>query len=360
MSSINLQTDTRTDVLQSPQTEAVWIFRKFIENTFDEWMNGRQVDKAICDLATRAMDPYVTRLLVQALDDAQIDLVASQKSPDADRLRQLLAGVDPDAIVLAGSNVPIDLEDETTTQLRPRTSRRNVIDTLDDENDLDYVHDNGPGDEAADDDPGDEAADDDDVSVDFRVTALNELQDVFQKMTLEQRDTFSFDDVVKWKLLNLDSTKVYTTYDLKDVKVLERGLRLLYARRLGRSNEITWANIHIKYDALSPALRKTIEDKFRVRVEDKKDIKRLFSIGVGEGVTQDEASRKRLRCEDDEGDRDMIVNDLDLANIVYDDQASTDDLRGLANDHEYVTLLAKARQRLAEMGDDEVGNSGGE
>ena len=117
---------------------------------------------------------------------------------------------------------------------------------------------------------------------------------------------------------------------------------------------------HIKYNALSPALRKTIEDKFRVRVEDKKDIKRLFSSGVGDRVTQDEPSLKRLRCEDDEGDRDMIVNDLDLANIVYDDQASTADLRSLANDHEYVILSARTRQRLAERGVDEVGNSGGE
>ena len=134
--------------------------------------------------------------------------------PDADRWRRLLAGVDPDAIDLAGSNVPIDLEDETTTQLRPRTSRGNVIDTLDDENDPDYVRD---------DKNDDEAADDDDDSVDFRVTALNELQDVFQKLTPQQRDAFSSDDIVKWKLLNLDSIKVYTTYDLKDVKVLKCG-----------------------------------------------------------------------------------------------------------------------------------------
>jgi len=63
------------------QTQPVEIIRKVVEETHDKYLNGRQADKAILELATRAQDPVVRDLLVETVNMAQVELAKLKETP---------------------------------------------------------------------------------------------------------------------------------------------------------------------------------------------------------------------------------------------------------------------------------------
>jgi len=52
----------------------VEIYRKIIENTHDNYLNGRQADKAVWELATRGSSTAVRQLTVDTLNMANRDV----------------------------------------------------------------------------------------------------------------------------------------------------------------------------------------------------------------------------------------------------------------------------------------------
>jgi len=73
----------------------------------------------------------------------------------------------------------------------------------------------------------------------------------YKRLTSLAKANFRWDDWLMWQVINTDATRIYVEEDLSDTAILERALRQLYLRRLGRSQDLVLGTIHVEYDALT-------------------------------------------------------------------------------------------------------------
>ena len=351
----------------------VRIIRAFVENTHDAYLTGRQTDKAVWELATRAKSPILEQLLVKVLNEAQPALAVLQGSEDAERVRLVKmafeAGPDRKKIKVTRATAS-NPEDEPMYDLEgnlpPRTSKVNTLastafmaaDGAEANNPADEDYIDMPDEETlSDDDPIEEARqlkrkrnviDDARVIMADDSIELRGLQRAYKSLTAIERENFSFDDAMIWQARNLDATKVYTVKDLDNTNVLERACRLVYLRRLGLKADLVWGKIHIDYFALSKELVERISTALNINKRDTKAYRQMFDDGTGVKVEfkgggdgavvgQPVAETSRLTPSNlHEASRGAMADYLVTEHVLLKEQVrehSTLDLRQLVRDY---------------------------
>lgn len=205
----------------------VEIHRKIVENTHDNYLNGRQADKAVWELATRGSSTAVRQLTVDTLNMANRDVALVQNSEKAARVRTLMKGYE--------APTPV-----TTPVKKKGAKGKQQAEEEDEDNSQDPDRDTGEK----------HAIEDERALIAETGISLKEVRKMYKRLSPDAKKSFRFDDWLVFQVLQLDAAKVYTLEDLEDPNTLERGLRLLYLRRLGRAQDLLLDSIHVNYDAV--------------------------------------------------------------------------------------------------------------
>ena len=269
------------------QEKEVKIIRKIVENSHDLWLNARQADRGMLELATRAQDPRVRRALVQALNDSRPEIARIKATPEAKRIAEYMKQYDDKQQIVNPTAVAQDPDVDMTEEAIVSRRRARPVDGSMTEDHDELEEDNIKASRASKRARRGSTSDQDfrisdeelqeldeeepeernrrgmredlrELMADFELD-LPELRRRLKSLTHKEQANFSFDDWLVWKLCQIDHEKEFTDEDLNNNTTLERALRLLYLRRIGRTKDLILGRIHINYDAIPRSLQKAAE-----------------------------------------------------------------------------------------------------
>ncbi|OBT75776.1 hypothetical protein VF21_05558 [Pseudogymnoascus sp. 05NY08] len=235
-------------LLRVSQVRNVVVMRLIVENSHDGNREVRQADKAIPDLATRSWSDTTKELLVQFLNDQNHDVHAAHDSVTG---REILAG--RSVLPMQASSILHDEHEDAFLRRSKRKTHRpsRFMDEMGGgQSQLNHAESDNEMDEGLSSQDGDE----EDYDPHGLTTA--ELKKAFQHQAIGLQESFSQEEFNLRLLLSLPRDKIYTIADLNDPMILERGLRILFCRRIGSSSPVARLGPHITYSMVPAELRK--------------------------------------------------------------------------------------------------------
>ncbi|KFY96743.1 hypothetical protein V498_02502 [Pseudogymnoascus sp. VKM F-4517 (FW-2822)] len=272
------------------QKKKVTIVRLSVLNSHDAWREIKQIDKNIVDILTKLRSPESFQAIADALNDTRDEVLAAHLSSEGQRLldgkptlplklhklNTLLIPDDADLVATAPDvNEPLGVEGAPLFTIAERTPLKRKRPTptaavLSDGEEEEPPSIAGPSAEYApggtDGESSEEEPDDDigatidpgDLSEDDEVelTPTNYIKDfkkMWPKLTPEEKAVYDQDELDFLVLLSMDPNHTYTGTEVMrslDSAVVERGLRLVIARRSGQYKTGMKVSPHIKYNAL--------------------------------------------------------------------------------------------------------------
>lgn len=226
------------------------IIRKIVNNTHDLYLNAKQADKAVWELATRANNPVVRELMVDTLNLANAEVKIVQASEKAERIREMMKDFDAEGsrdYVARLTPIPkkrVKVEDggedtgeETPTKSKTRAPAKAKVMPQNSESPVPTPKKEAraskaksgrakakvPKNESIDSD-ADTASkfsiDDNRVLIAQTGIGLKELRALFRRLSPLSKATFKYDDWLTYQMICMDSDKVYTLADLEDSAIL--------------------------------------------------------------------------------------------------------------------------------------------